>query len=242
MVSGEQDMDGQHWSFGSPDVITDGAGTGVAGSTDAGSTDAGTGDASTSDPDVGDAATRQAGRGGVGGRGRTHPPEEEAYARALRSRVATMRAGGMSATAIRRALGLTAREAVAAGLQSPRAWQEARARPVGPVAPAEPRYSPDGRRHDLRMSDVMQAVCDVTGIASERILGRAQDRRHAGARHLLMHLLRELCAGASYPTIGFFVQRDHTTVLYGCRRAQGLIEHDRDFRAVYHRIRKALQA
>lgn len=241
-------MDGQHWSFRTRDASTGDSGTG-----DSGTGDSGTGDSGTGDPGTGDAGTRGAERGGVGGVGvttalrtapqpRTRHDEGDAYARALQRRVATMRAGGMSATAIRRALGLTAREAVAAGLESPRAWQEALARPVGPVVPAEPRYSADGRRHDLRMSDVMQAVCDVTGIASERILGRAQDRRHAGARHLLMHLLRELCAGASYPTIGFFVQRDHTTVLYGCRRAQGLIEHDRDFRAVYHRIRKALQA
>lgn len=161
--------------------------------------------------------------------------------RDLESRVATMRRSGMSAKAIRRALGLTAREAVTAGLECPEAWRQALQRPGAPAVSAEPQYSADGRRRDLQMIDVMRAVSEATGIASERLLGRAQDRHHAGARHLLMHLLRELCAGASYPTIGFFLQRDHTTVLYGCRRAQALIEHDRRYRAVYDRVRDALQ-
>lgn len=167
---------------------------------------------------------------------------QDLHTRHLQDRVSAMRASGMSATAVRRALGLTAREAVAAGLEVPAEWQHALARPSAPVAPAQPRYSADGRRRDLQMSDVLRAVSEATGIAPERLLGREQDRRHAGARHLLMYLLRELCAGASYPTIGFFVRRDHTTVLYGCRRARGLIEHDRAFRASYRRIRKALNA
>ncbi len=46
-----------------------------------------------------------------------------------------------------------------------------------------------------------------------------------------MYLVRELCAGASLPAIGHFLGRDHTTVLYGCRRAEVLLARDAGVRS-----------
>ncbi len=55
-----------------------------------------------------------------------------------------------------------------------------------------------------------------------------------------MYLIRELCTRTSLPAIGFMLNRDHTTVLYGCRRAAALLHCDRAFRAAYLRTRRVL--
>ncbi len=57
-----------------------------------------------------------------------------------------------------------------------------------------------------------------------------------------MGLIRELCPGVSLAAIGKVLDRDATTVFYGCRRAEALRRHDRAFRDTYLRIRHALIA
>jgi chromosomal replication initiator protein len=154
----------------------------------------------------------------------------------LQARLETMRAGGMSETGIRRALGLSAGEAVAAGVIAP-----------GIALRDAPGTAPDlgpGAMRGPRMADVLGAVARVAGLTPEQVLGtdpgRRCARRHARPRHLVMYLLRALCAGASLPTIGHFLGRDHTTVLYGCRKAEALIARDAEFRALHDRTRRAL--
>ncbi len=57
-----------------------------------------------------------------------------------------------------------------------------------------------------------------------------------------MCLIRELCPGVSLAAIGKVLDRDPSTVLYGCRRAEALRRRDRAFRETYLRIRHALIA
>ncbi len=56
-----------------------------------------------------------------------------------------------------------------------------------------------------------------------------------------MYLLRRLCAGASLPTIGYFLGRDHTTVLYGIRRAEARLACDPEFCALHDRVCRSLR-
>lgn len=148
------------------------------------------------------------------------------------ARVAALRAGGMSATAIRRALGLSEGDALACGLVAPR-----RARPTRGAARAG---GPDSRGPSLMaVADTVARACQLP---RAQLFGTAQDRRSARARHLCMYLLRELCAGASYPTIGFFLKRDHTTVIYGVRRIAQELERDAALRALHERLRRELAA
>ena len=55
-----------------------------------------------------------------------------------------------------------------------------------------------------------------------------------------MCLSRELCPAVSLVAIGDMLDRDHTTVVYGCRRAALLLKHDRAFRKTYLQIRRGL--
>lgn len=151
------------------------------------------------------------------------------------AQVDTMRRRGMSETAIRRVLGLDPRAAAAAGIGSSVLAGSA---PTSARAPA-PRLPGRG---GPPMMEVLTAVARVAEVEIAAVLGPAQDRRHARARQLTMYLLRELCAGASLPTIGYFLHRDHTTVLYGLRRAAFLLGRDAGFRALCDRARAALPA
>ena len=168
----------------------------------------------------------------------------------LGGQIAGMRRRGMSATAIRRALGLNAREAMAAGILSP----------VGPVPRGDPgaasaagsapaakgngaasaRARPAFSRRGPAMSWVLAAVAEASGTSASLLLGPGQARALVRPRQLTMYLLRERCAGASLPAIGHFMRRDHTTVLYGCRRATDLLARDAGFRELHDRALRRL--
>ena len=162
-------------------------------------------------------------------------------------RVAAMRRTGMSATAIRRALGLSLAQAVAAGIVAPSLPARADPSPARPArratapvpAPPAARSAPPA---GPRMAEVLEAVARAADLAPEQLLGPGHNRSTARPRQLVMYLLRTLCAGASLPTIGYFLGRDHTTVLYGCRKAETLLQRDAAFQALHARARGALAA
>ncbi len=160
------------------------------------------------------------------------------WARApLSTQVEVMRRGGMSVTAIRRALGLSMTDAMAAGIvvPAPSAISGA-AQATGksalrkPLAATVPVCAARSSQVGPAMASVLAVVARIAGVAPARLLGPGQSRSLARPRHLTMYLLRALCGGASLPAIGHFLRRDHTTVLYGCRRAAALLDCDPGFR------------
>ncbi len=84
----------------------------------------------------------------------------------------------------------------------------------------------NARHTGLTMMEVVEAVARASGLDCKDLLGRRRTRPLARARHLAMYLVREMCPGASLPAIGYLLDRDHTTVLHGCRRAAALLECD----------------
>jgi hypothetical protein len=53
-----------------------------------------------------------------------------------------------------------------------------------------------------------------------------------------MILIRQLCSGATCSAIGHFLGRDHTTVLYGLRKAGERLAKDQDFARLYQGARE----
>lgn len=78
---------------------------------------------------------------------------------------------------------------------------------------------------------VIEAVADHYGLTSEIILGDSRFYRISKPRQLAMHLMREVCPHLSFPGIGRVLSRDHTTILHGVRRIEGLLETDPDLAA-----------
>ena len=90
------------------------------------------------------------------------------------------------------------------------------------------------------MMDVVEAVARAGGVRPKDLIGRGQTRPLTRARQLAMHLLHEIHPGVSLHAIGYLLDRDHTTVLYGCRRAEALLARDGAFRELYERARREL--
>jgi hypothetical protein len=175
-----------------------------------------------------------------GGDGRTCLTRRRA---SVRTQIGFMRARGMSNTGIRRALGLSEREAVAAGIIPRRVIVERDTEESAHDALPVDTPDADGPVNASRgpmMADVLAAVARAGNVSREEILGASHGRRLTPLRQLTMCLLRELCSGASLPAIGHFLGRDHTTVHYGCRKATLRLQSEPGFRLLYESVRTSL--
>ena len=76
-----------------------------------------------------------------------------------------------------------------------------------------------GRREPPTIERVQQLICEAFGVTLEELLSPSRSARVAWARQVAMYLARRH-TDASLPTIGErFGGRNHTTVLYACRKA-----------------------
>jgi chromosomal replication initiation ATPase DnaA len=79
----------------------------------------------------------------------------------------------------------------------------------------EERITNASRRRGLTPHDILARVSIETGFPVETLLGRSRFRTVAAARARLFQELR--ATGLSYPEIGRFCGRDHTTVMSALR-------------------------
>ena len=72
------------------------------------------------------------------------------------------------------------------------------------------------------LRDIEAAVCARFGLTVEQLRGPGRVRGIARPRQIIMYLAREMTV-LSYPRIGAYFHRDHTTVLWGERRIRQLM-------------------
>ena len=96
------------------------------------------------------------------------------------------------------------------------------------------------RERQTSVEDVQKAACEFYGLAMKELLS---DRRHRGVslpRMVAMYITRERLK-LSYPDIGRrFGGKDHTTVISGYRKIQGLMETDEQVQRAVERIETKL--
>ncbi len=81
----------------------------------------------------------------------------------------------------------------------------------------------------LSIKSIQQAMCKTYNVSLEALLGSCRTRLLVLARHTGMYLARRLL-GTPYASIGaFFGNRDHSTVIYACRKVAADIKRNRDF-------------
>lgn len=73
------------------------------------------------------------------------------------------------------------------------------------------------------IDDVIEATCTRCEVNRDDLLGRGHAQRFAIARHFVTKIARDR-ASMSFPAIGKALGRDHTTVMSGYARAQGLLQ------------------
>ncbi len=76
-----------------------------------------------------------------------------------------------------------------------------------------------------RIKPVVRAVAKYYGVSLGDIVSSRRARGLIRPRQVAMYLAREL-TGHSLPAIGRVLDRDHTTVLHGCRRIAALRRED----------------
>jgi chromosomal replication initiator protein len=90
------------------------------------------------------------------------------------------------------------------------------------------------------IGEIQAAVGAHFGVSAQELLSSSRSARVAWPRQLAMYLAREL-TGESLPAIGrHFGGRDHTTVMYACRRAGARIDQDAAVRQAVEKLREML--
>lgn len=90
--------------------------------------------------------------------------------------------------------------------------------------------------------DILTTVVDATGITAGELLGQCRVARIARPRQILFWLLRRH-AGLSLPAIGRRIgDRDHTTVLHGCRRVEAMMAADPAFKGLVSSLSDEIMA
>ena len=74
---------------------------------------------------------------------------------------------------------------------------------------------------------ILEEVASFTGVAADRITGPSKAKDISNARQVFIYLLTEM-TDMSLPSIGRFLNRDHTTVLYGRDKIAEKIKTDQN--------------
>jgi len=110
------------------------------------------------------------------------------------------------------------------------------------VAEVLDRLYPATRVPARSVRDVQDQVCQTFGVSLEDLVSSSRAAQLAWPRQLGMYLARTLTQ-ATLPAIGRqFGGRNHTTVLYACRRAGERLASDSDAHATAQRITASLEA
>lgn len=66
---------------------------------------------------------------------------------------------------------------------------------------------------DVDVVNIIDVVCNVTGVNEIELVSRRRERQYVRARHIAIQLMIEM-TDLSYVQIGSALNRDHTTVMY----------------------------
>lgn len=88
---------------------------------------------------------------------------------------------------------------------------------------------------------IVDQVAAHFGVGRPALLGEPRAAHIALARHVAMHLCRDL-HGYSLPLIGRAFNRDHTSVLHACRRIEALRQEDPQLAAQLDALAETIMA
>ena len=96
------------------------------------------------------------------------------------------------------------------------------------------------RREPPTIDQIQELICSAFEISRDELLSSARSRRIAWARQVAMYLARRH-TGASLPAIGeCFGNRNHTTVMYACRKAAERLAGDASAQALVNDLERRL--
>jgi chromosomal replication initiator protein len=100
----------------------------------------------------------------------------------------------------------------------------------------------DSVHDEVSIETIQSVVCKAYNVSLEALLGSCKSRLLVTARQTGMYLSRKLL-GTTYASIGTtFGNRDHSTVIYACRKVVAEIKRNRDFAELIVQIERTLSA
>jgi len=88
--------------------------------------------------------------------------------------------------------------------------------------------------------EALRLVCALWGVVVDDLKGPCRAIEFAAPRQAFMLLCRRHCKHLSLPQVGRILNRDHTTVLHGLRKAKERIERDALFAELFAKADAAL--
>lgn len=81
----------------------------------------------------------------------------------------------------------------------------------------------------------LNKVCNEFNLTTKQLRGRSRKREIVDARSILMHLLY-MRLNMTSTEAGKYLNRDHSTVLYNCKKVNNLMDVDRDFKELVNKF------
>ena len=78
----------------------------------------------------------------------------------------------------------------------------------------------------ITIADIAKTVCQYFHVELSRVRSASRQQSLVQARQMAMYLTRELTAAALTEIGGYFGGRDHTTVLYACRKVDNELKQN----------------
>jgi chromosomal replication initiator protein len=89
---------------------------------------------------------------------------------------------------------------------------------------------------------IIEIICDYQDVKINELKSRSRRRDITYARHLIMYFMRKRCY-LTFTEIGrFFGLKDHTTIMYGVQRIEGLVEMDESAKEEVSRLKQKIDA
>jgi len=87
---------------------------------------------------------------------------------------------------------------------------------------------------------IIQTVCKTLNVEENKMLSSTRTRPYADARFLCAHFIRKHLPEVTLKTMGAWLNRDHSTVIYLIRQAEHLSYSDEPFKEKFNECSKAL--
>jgi len=92
------------------------------------------------------------------------------------------------------------------------------------------------------IDDIIRFSAEECGVASEQLIGPSRQQDIVRGRQIAIYFTRQMTSYSLSKIGNLFGGRDHTTVIYACKKVQAIIETDVEWRDFYERIRSRLQS
>lgn len=89
------------------------------------------------------------------------------------------------------------------------------------------------------LAPIVEAVCAAFRVTHDEIVSRRRGQHIVLARHVAIYLIREL-TDYSFPRIGEYFARDHSTAIHGYTRISRRVAAEAPFRALLQKLKDAL--